>query len=157
MRGQRGTLPVHVLRYVIVTKVIYRLAHKQKSVFRDVRIKTNLILIWNQCVNGGERWDIGKFCRWRDFQKEGKWYILSKNSQFEVCSTVPLDINGSLAGISDFGEYIVSEAGSDSGGVLRTMVAKTTRTVIIIRNPRPYQQFLHPSTEKSCSYTLFKR
>ena len=32
-----------------------------------------------------------------DFQKEGKWYILSKNSQFEVCSTVSLDINGSLA------------------------------------------------------------
>ena len=37
------------------------------------------------------------------------------------------------------------------------MVAKMTRTVIIIRNPRSYQQFLHPSTEKSCSYTLFKR
>ena len=52
-----------------------------------------------------------------DFQKKGKWYILSKNSQFEVCSTVPLDINGSLAGISDFGEDIVSKAGSDSGGI----------------------------------------
>ena len=36
------------------------------------------------------------------------------------------------------------------------MVAKTTRTVIILRNPRSYQQFLHPSTEKSCSYTVFK-
>ena len=31
-----------------------------------------------------------------------------------VCSTVSLDINGSLAGISDFGEDVVSEAGSDS-------------------------------------------
>ena len=31
---------------------------------------------------------------------------------------------------------------------LLTMVAKTTRTVNIMRNPRPYQQFLHPSTEK---------
>ena len=30
-----------------------------------------------------------------DFQKEGKWYILSNNSQFEVCSTVRSDINGS--------------------------------------------------------------
>ena len=50
-------------------------------------------------------------------QKEGKWYILSKNSQFEECSTVPLDINGSLASILDFGEDIVSEAGSDSGGI----------------------------------------
>ena len=29
----------------------------------------------------------------------------------------PLDINGSLAGIIDFGEDIVSEAGSDSGGI----------------------------------------
>ena len=35
----------------------------------------------------------------------------------EVCSTVPLDINGSLAGILDFGEDIVPEAGSDSGGI----------------------------------------
>ena len=51
------------------------------------------------------------------FIKEGKWYILNKNSQFEECSTVPLDINGSLAGISDFGEDIVSEAGSASGGI----------------------------------------
>ena len=42
---------------------------------------------------------------------------MSKNSQLEVCSTVPLDINGSLAGILDFGEDIVSEAGSDSGGI----------------------------------------
>ena len=52
-----------------------------------------------------------------NFQIERKWYILSKNSQFELCSTVSLDINGSLAGISDFGEDIVSEAGSDSSGI----------------------------------------
>ena len=50
-------------------------------------------------------------------KKKRKWYILSKNSQFEECSTVPLDINGSLAGILDFGEDIVSKAGSDSGGI----------------------------------------
>ena len=42
---------------------------------------------------------------------------MSKNLQFEECSIVPLDINGSLAGISDFGEDIVSEAGSASGGI----------------------------------------
>ena len=42
---------------------------------------------------------------------------MSKNSQFEKCSTVPLDRNGSLADISDFGEDIVSEAGSASGGI----------------------------------------
>ena len=42
---------------------------------------------------------------------------MSKNSQFEVCSTVPLDISGSLGGISDFGQDIVSEAGSDLGGI----------------------------------------
>ena len=42
---------------------------------------------------------------------------MSKKSQFEECSTVPLDINGSLADISDFGEDIVSEAGSVSGGI----------------------------------------
>ena len=39
------------------------------------------------------------------------------NSQFEECSIVPLDINGSLAGTSDFGEDIVSEAGSEPGGI----------------------------------------
>ena len=42
---------------------------------------------------------------------------MSKNSQFEECSIVPLDINSSLAGISDFGEDIVSETGSASGGI----------------------------------------
>ena len=42
---------------------------------------------------------------------------MSKNSEFEECSAVSLDINGSLAGISDFGEDIVSEAGSASGGI----------------------------------------
>ena len=52
-----------------------------------------------------------------NFQKERKWYILSKNSHFVECSTVPLDINGSLADISDFGEDVVSEAGSASGGI----------------------------------------
>ena len=52
-----------------------------------------------------------------EFQKEGQWFILSKNSQFEVCPIVPLDINGSLAGILDFGVDIVLKAGSDSGGI----------------------------------------
>ena len=52
-----------------------------------------------------------------NIRKEEKWYILSKNSHFEVCSTVSLDINGLLTGISDFGDDIVSEAGSDSGGI----------------------------------------
>ena len=33
---------------------------------------------------------------------------------------------------------------------LRTMVAKTIRTMNIIRSPRSYQQFLHLSTEKGC-------
>ena len=57
------------------------------------------------------------------------------------------DINDSLAGISDFSEDIVSETGIQVV-FLHTMVAKATRTVIIIRNPR-CQQFLHPSFEKS--------
>ena len=52
-----------------------------------------------------------------DFQNERKWYILSKDSQFKERSIVPLNINGSLARISDSGEDIVSEAGSDSGGI----------------------------------------
>ena len=60
---------------------------------------------------------IGKFDDESDFQKERKWYILSKNSQFEECSIVPLDINDSLAGTSDFGEDVVLETGSASGGI----------------------------------------
>ena len=46
MRGQRGTLPVKALGYVDSTKVIYRLALEQKSVFRDVCIKSNFDLMW---------------------------------------------------------------------------------------------------------------
>ena len=34
-----------------------------------------------------------------------------------MLNRVPLDINGLLAGISYFGEDIVLEAGSDSGGI----------------------------------------
>ena len=49
--------------------------------------------------------------------KRKKVVLLSKNSQFEECSIVPLNINGSLAGISDFGEDVVSEAASASGGI----------------------------------------
>ena len=39
-------IPVHALWDVIVTKVIYGLALKRKYVFRDVRIKANLDLMW---------------------------------------------------------------------------------------------------------------
>ena len=42
---------------------------------------------------------------------------MSKNSQFGECSIVPLDINGSLASTSDFGEDIVSKVGSASAGI----------------------------------------
>ena len=78
-----------------------------------------------------------------DFQNERKWYILSKNSQFEECSIVPLDINGSLAGISDFGEDIVSEAGSAASGGISSHDGSKNDTDIIIRNPRSYQQFFN--------------
>ena len=49
-----------------------------------------------------------------DFQNEGKRY---NNSQFEACSTVSSDTNGSLAGIPDFSEDIAAETCSDSGGI----------------------------------------
>ena len=39
------------------------------------------------------------------------------NSQFEAWSTVSSNTNGSLAGITDFSEDIVSETCSDSGGI----------------------------------------
>ena len=75
---------------------------------------------------------------------------MCKNSQFEECSTVPLGINGSLAGISDFGEDIVSEAaGSDSGGISSHDGSENDTDSDYITEPSTYQQFLHPSTEKS--------
>ena len=88
-----------------------------------------------------------------DFQKEGKWHILSKNSQFEVCSTAPLDIICSLAGISGFGEDIVSEAGSDSGGISSHDGSKNNTDSDFNTEPSIRSA---PSTEKSCSYNLFK-
>ena len=84
---------------------------------------------------------------------------MSKNSQFEECSIVPLDINGLLAGISDFGEDIVSEAGSALGSIsshdgskIDTDSDYNTEPLIISTISSSFD-----STEKSCSYTLFKR
>ena len=82
---------------------------------------------------------------------------MSKNSQFEECSTVPLDINGSLAGISDFGEDIVSEAGSASGGISSHDGSKNDTDSDYITEPSIISAISSSSTEKSCSYTLFKR
>ena len=82
---------------------------------------------------------------------------LEQELTVEVCPTVPLDINSSLAGILDFGEDIVSKAGSDSGGISSHDGSKNDTNSDYNTNPRSYQQFLHPSTEKGCSYTLFKR
>ena len=39
------------------------------------------------------------------------------NSQFKVCLTVPLDINGLLAGKLDIGKDIVSKTGIDWDGI----------------------------------------
>ena len=60
---------------------------------------------------------------------------MSKNSQFEECSTVPLDINGSLADISDFGKDIASEAGNASGGISSHDGRKTDTDADYITEP----------------------
>ena len=57
---------------------------------------------------------------------------LEQDSQFEVCSTVSSDINGSLAGISDFSEDTVSETGSDSGGISSHDGSNSDTAAIII-------------------------
>ena len=36
-----------------------------------------------------------------DFQKRGKWFFWSDNSSWETCSTISMDTNDSLAGISE--------------------------------------------------------
>ena len=91
-----------------------------------------------------------------DYQKEGEWYILSKNSQFEVCSTVPLDINGWLAGISDFGEDIVSKAGSDSGGISSHDGSKCGTDSDYNTELSIISVISSSFNEKSGSYTLLK-
>ena len=74
--------------------------------------------------------------------------ILKKNSQFEVCLTVSLDISGSLPGVSYLAKIMCRKRAAIRVVFLRTMVTKATRTVIIIWNPR-HQQFFHPLIEKS--------
>ena len=68
---------------------------------------------------------------------------------------VPSDINGSLASISDFGEGIVSEAGSASGGIYSHNGSKNDTDSDY--NTEPPIISTISSSEKSCSYTLFKR
>ena len=48
----------------------------------------------------------------------------------------------------------MSEAGSDSGGISSYDGSKNDTDSDYITDPQSYQQFRHPSTEKSCSYTL---
>jgi len=43
-----------------------------------------------------------------------EWYFCIDNSQWEIDSTISLDSNDSLAGISDFSVEVDSENGSDS-------------------------------------------
>ena len=89
--------------------------------------------------------------------RERKWYILSKNSQFEERSIVPLDINDSLAGTSDFGEDIVSEAGSASGGISSHDGSKNDTDSDYNTEPSIISTISLSFYRKSCSYTLFKR
>ena len=57
--------------YVDSTKVIYIFVLERKDVFRDVRIKSNLDMMWLVSAVwkeiGWERW--GKICRWKQLQK----------------------------------------------------------------------------------------
>ena len=83
---------------------------------------------------------------------------MSKNSPWEVCSTVSSDINDSLAGTSDFSEDIVSETGSDSGGISRHDGSKSDTDSDY--NPEPSRSAIFSSSDRKeqiCSYTLFKR
>ena len=48
---------------------------------------------------------------------------------------VPLDINGSLADISDFGKHIVSEAESASGGISSHDGSKNDTNSVYITEP----------------------
>ena len=80
-----------------------------------------------------------------DFQKEGKWYILSSSSQFEACSTVS---SSHWRAYQILVKILCQKRAVIQVVFLRTMVAQATQTVIIIRNPR-HQQFFHPSIEKS--------
>ena len=82
---------------------------------------------------------------------------MTKNSQVEECSTVPLDMNGSLAGISDFGEDIMSEVGSASGVISSHDGSKNDTDSDYITETSIISAIYSSFNRKSCSYTLFKR
>ena len=87
------------------------------SVFSETST-LRLTWVWyGQCVNSRERWGIGKFCRWKRLPKRRK--VVSLEQELTVWSMLNSSFRyiGSLAGISDFGEDIVSEASSDAGGI----------------------------------------
>ena len=44
-----------------------------------------------------------------EYQNEGKWYFWTDHSQREIGSTISLDSNDSLSGISDFSAEVESE------------------------------------------------
>ena len=143
--------------YVIVTKLFIDWL-TNGSVFRDVRIKTTLSSIWyGLCVNSGERWGTGKFCRWKRLPKRRKVVYLEQ--ELTVLKYAQQSFRYKrLAGRHNwFWRRHSVGSGQRFGWYFFALSAETTRTVIIIRNPRSYQQFLHPSTEKGCSYTLFKK
>ena len=57
----------------------------------------------------------------------------------------------------DFGEDIVSEAGSDSSGISSHDGSKSDMDSDYNTEPSIISAISSSSTEKSCSYTLFKR
>ena len=63
-----------LIKKSVVTKVIYRLAHKRKCVFRDVRIKTKVSAQIAESVFLG----IGKFCRCKRLSKRKKVVYLEQ-------------------------------------------------------------------------------
>ena len=67
-----------------------------------------------------------------DFQKESKWCILSKIHSLKYAPQFSSDINGSLAGISDFSEDTVSETGAAIQVVFSSHDGSNSDTAAII-------------------------
>ena len=73
-----------------------------------------------------------------DFQKHGKWFFWSDNSSWKTSSKISMDMNDSLADISELNGERESEtnSGATVHGTTTAMLAINSRMTITPRRPR---------------------
>ena len=82
---------------------------------------------------------------------------MSKNSQFEECSTVALDINSSLVDISDFGKDIVPQGRSALGGISSHDGSKNDTECYYITEPSIISEISSSFNRRKVAVLLYSR